>query len=127
LEIWTNGSISPVEAVGKAASILDERLKDLQRQLGFAITEPDSGIPETATEPKADDKLSMPLLDLEFSVRSRNCLGRAGLDTVGDLVRLTEEDLLKVRNLGTKSAEEIKQVLQDRLGLALRQPTFREE
>lgn len=118
LEVWTNGVISAQEAVSLGAKVLTEHLNlfvDL------------SGDPEIAGGSimvEKDDKtqatvLSMTIEELDFSVRSFNCLKRAGINTVEDLISKTEDDMMKVRNLGRKSLEEVINKLES-LGLALR-------
>ena len=121
LEVWTDGSIEPDTAVGVASGILIKYL-----QLFQTGTEPDltSVAPGTETvEPSLPEDpqkstLNMLIEELDFSVRSNNCLRRAGINTVGDLTNKSEDDLKKVRNLGTKSLEEVKKKLAD-LGLSL--------
>ena len=81
------------------------------------MTEPAAG--ESDTEEEPDPKLAMSIEELDLSVRSNNCLRRAGINTVGDLITRSEEDLKKVRNLGIKSLEEIIKKLID-LQLSLR-------
>lgn len=86
--------------------------------------EPEPGIvgatvPEPATAAEEDPKLAMSIEEMDLSVRSNNCLRRAGINTVGDLINKSEEDLKKVRNLGTKSLEEIMKKLKE-LQLSLR-------
>ena len=72
-------------------------------------------------EPKQTPVLTMPIEDLDLSVRSYNCLKRAAINTVGDLIVKTEDDMMKVRNLGRKSLDEVKKKL-DELGVALAKP-----
>ncbi len=123
LEVWTDGSIKPDDAISVASGILINYLKLFQN--GTTIDLPDTGIAtgeEVAAEkevPEQDPKLKMSIEDLDLSVRSNNCLRRAGINTVEDLINKSEEDLKKVRNLGTKSLDEIKKKLID-LELSLR-------
>lgn len=116
LEVWTNGTVKPDEAISIAAKILIDYLK-----LFVGLTEKgEEG--EVPPEEPVDEKrkiLEMPIEDLELSVRSYNCLKRAGINTVEDLIQRTEEDMIKVRNLGKKSLEEVDQKLAE-LGLSLR-------
>ena len=130
LEVWTNGTIKPDEAVAKAADILISRLRLFQSMQGFVEDEPvleeDTQTEVAATsdspaapEDKATKILDMTIEDLDLSVRSFNCLKRAGIDYVGDLVNRTEEDMMKVRNLGRKSLDEVKNKLED-IGLSLK-------
>ncbi len=104
LEIWTNGTLGPDEAVSVAAKILSEHLNlfvDLSESAQHAeimVEKEDSSKSKT---------LEMSIDELDLSVRSHNCLKRAGINTVADLVGKTEEDMMKVRNLGRKSLEEV--------------------
>lgn len=121
LEVWTDGSLRPEEAVSKAASILVMHLKLFQNMDGL----PEEREEEEASFPeeKEDDSskvLDMTIEDLDLSVRSFNCLKRANINTVADLVDKTEDDMMKVRNLGRKSLEEVKKKLEE-LGLALKE------
>lgn len=116
LEIWTNGTTRPEEAISEAARILRDHI-----QLFTSLAEASAGQAadlggEGQEEPNL---LSRPIEDLELSVRSFNCLKRAGIDTIGQLADRTEEDMMKVRNLGRKSLDEVKQKLLG-LGLGLR-------
>jgi DNA-directed RNA polymerase subunit alpha len=117
LEIWTNKTISPDQAASVAARILTEHLS-----LFVGLTEV---IPPVELKPEKDEDgkskvLDMPIEELDLSVRSYNCLKRAGINTVGELVNKTDEEMMKVRNLGKKSLEEVKQKL-GALGLSLRE------
>ena len=121
LEVWTNGSIRPEEAISKAASILIMHLKLFQNMAG--LTEEAEEEEGTFLETQENDTakvLEMTIEDLDLSVRSYNCLKRANINTVADLTEKTEEDMMKVRNLGRKSLEEVKKKLQE-LNLALSQ------
>ena len=109
IEIWTDGTISAKEAVSYAAKILIERLKL------FADLSDDSEQPELMVEKEENRKdklLEMTIEELELSVRSFNCLKRAGINTVDDLINKSPEDMMKVRNLGKKSFDEVKAKLQ---------------
>ncbi|HHY61831.1 MAG TPA: DNA-directed RNA polymerase subunit alpha [Bacillota bacterium] len=118
LEVWTHGTITPKEAVSMAASMMNEHMK-----LFISLSEPEEEVePEAEPEEDCRDRaLEMVIEDLDLSVRSYNCLKRAGINTVDELTHKTEEEMLKVRNLGRKSLEEVKQKLES-LGLSLRQP-----
>ena len=121
LEVWTNGSIRPEEAISKAASILIMHLKLFQNMAG--LTEEEEEEEGTFLETQENDTakvVEMTIEDLDLSVRSYNCLKRANINTVADLTEKTEEDMMKVRNLGRKSLEEVKKKLQE-LNLALSQ------
>lgn len=109
IEIWTDGTISAKEAVSYAAKILIERLQ-LFAELSDDINPSD--LSETKEESRKDKVLEMTIEDLELSVRSFNCLKRAGINTVEDLVNKSPEDMMKVRNLGKKSFDEVKAKLQ---------------
>ncbi len=119
LEVWTDGSIKPEEAVSKAAGIMVAHLKLFQNMAGTSVEE--EGQDGTFAETPEDNgatTMEMTIEDLDLSVRSFNCLKRAGIDTVAELVQKSEEDMMKVRNLGRKSLEEVKKKLIE-LGLAL--------
>ncbi len=116
LEIWTDETIRPDEAVSLAAKILTEHL-----YLFINLTEHVQGV-EIMVEKEEDKKekiLEMTIEELDLSVRSFNCLKRAGINTVEELVQRNEEEMMKVRNLGRKSLEEVQQKLVG-LGLSLR-------
>ncbi len=107
LEVWTNGSILPDEAVSVAAKILAGHLT-----LFINLTE--HVMPVDFNEPEDDKKekvLEMTIEELDLSVRAYNCLKRAGINTVAELVQRNQEDMMKVRNLGKKSLEEVEQKL----------------
>ena len=116
LEVWTDGSIRPDEAVSLAARIMVEHL-----QLFVNLNERATGV-EIMVEKEEDTRekvAEMPIEDLDLSVRSFNCLKRAGINTVGELIQKTEADMMKVRNLGKKSLEEVIAKLNS-MGLSLR-------
>ena len=115
LEVWTNGSINPQEGISLAAKVLVEHLK-----LFIDLTEHVSNV-EIMVEKEEDQKekvLEMTIEELDLSVRSYNCLKRAGINTVEELTNKTPEDMMKVRNLGRKSLEEVLAKLKE-LGLSL--------
>ena len=116
LEIWTDGSIQPEEAASLAAKILTEHL-----MLFINLTEhvQDVDILVEKDDKKKEKILEMNIEDLDLSVRSYNCLKRAGINTVEELVQRDEDEMMKVRNLGRKSLEEV-QLKLAQLGLALR-------
>ena len=116
LDVWTNGVITAQEAVSLAAKVLTEHLN-------LFVGLDDKGS-TTEIMVEKDDKgkekvLEMTIEELDLSVRSFNCLKRANINTVADLAEKTEDDMMKVRNLGRKSLEEVKKKLEE-LGLALR-------
>jgi DNA-directed RNA polymerase subunit alpha len=116
LELWTNGTINPKEAVSLAAKVLSDHLS-----LFVGLTESVQKM-DTMKEKREEEReeiLDKTIDDLELSVRSYNCLKRAGINTVEELVQRTEEDMMKVRNLGRKSLEEVMQKLAE-LGLSLK-------
>ena len=116
LEIWTNGSIKPDEAASYAAKILTEHL-----MLFINLTDRIQGVEIMVEkeESKKEKILEMNIEDLDLSVRSYNCLKRAGINTVEELVQRDEDEMMKVRNLGRKSLEEVQQKLAQ-FGLTLR-------
>ena len=116
LEVWTNGSIRPDEATSLSAKILNDHLR-----LFIGLTESVSEV-EIMVEKEEEQKdklLEMTIEELDLSVRSYNCLKRAGINTVEELIQRNEEDMMKVRNLGKKSLEEVINKLGE-LGLSLR-------
>jgi len=116
LEVWTDGSIDPKEGVSIGAKIMQEHL-----QLFIDLTENIEAV-NIMVEKEEDQKgkvLEMSVEELELSVRSFNCLKRANINTVEELTKKTEEDMMKVRNLGKKSLDEVKHKLEE-LGLGLK-------
>lgn len=115
IEVWTDGSIAPEEAISLGAKILSDHLNlfinlnDKARQTEILVEK---------GEPARDKVLEMTIEELDLSVRSYNCLKRAGINTVEDLTNKTEDDMMKVRNLGRKSLEEVVQKL-GAMGLSL--------
>ena len=116
LEVWTDGSIAPDEAVSLGAKILNEHLN-----LFVTLTDQvrDVEIMVEKEEDKKEKVLEMTIEELDLSVRSYNCLKRAGINTVEELTQKTEEDMMKVRNLGKKSLEEVQSKLAE-LNLSLK-------
>lgn len=109
LEVWTDGTISAKEAISQAANLLNEHLKM------FVDLSDEDSIAEVLVEKNDKGKekiLEMSIEDLDLSVRSFNCLKRAGINTVNDLINKSEEEMLKVRNLGKKSFDEVQEKLQ---------------
>lgn len=111
LDVWTNGSVSPQEALSQAATILVDLfnpLKDIELK------------PEPVGRPEDEDPTSqIPIEELQLSVRAYNCLKRAQINSVADLLDYSQEDLLEIKNFGQKSAEEVIDALQKRLGITL--------
>ncbi|NLB88293.1 MAG: DNA-directed RNA polymerase subunit alpha [Syntrophomonadaceae bacterium] len=118
LEVWTNGSISPEESISLSAQILIEYLK-LFTEIDDTYAEVEILVEKE--EEKKDKVLEMSIEELELSVRASNGLKRANINTVGDLIEKTREEMSKIRNLGQKSLEEIERKLSE-LGLALKKP-----
>ena len=120
LEVWTDGSIMPDEAVNMASGILIDYLKLFHTGDSEAGSITLKGGSEAAAEEKPENgPATMSIDDLDLSVRSNNCLRRAGINTVEELTQKSEEDMMKIRNLGKKSLDEVKKKLSD-LGLSLR-------
>jgi DNA-directed RNA polymerase subunit alpha len=117
LEVWTNGTIKPDEACSWGAKILKEHL-----ELFLSLTD-DADTIEVMQEKDENDRnklMEMTIEELDLSVRSYNCLKRAGINTVAELCAKSDEEMIKVRNLGKKSLEEVKQKLAA-IGLGLRE------
>ena len=117
LEIWTNGSISPIESIALAAKILIDHL-ELLTNVHEQVNELDSMMKEAQGETQ-NKGLIMMIEDLDLSVRSYNCLKRAGIQTVEELTQKTEDEMMRVRNLGKKSLKEVKDKIYD-LGLSFK-------
>jgi len=118
IEVWTNGTIEPKEAMSLGARVLNEHLN-----LFMGLTD-DAGDLEIMVEQEEDEKdqlLEMSIEELDLSVRSYNCLKRAGINTVGELTQKTADDMMKVRNLGKKSLAEVEGKLAE-FGLSLKDP-----
>ena len=113
MEIWTNGVIEPYQALSMAAKILNEHLEMFIDLSEIAKTMSIMSQKELSMK---DKLLETTIEDLDFSVRSYNCLKRAGIHTVADIVNKSEQDMIKVRNLGKKSLEEVVKKVAD-LGL----------
>ena len=111
LEIWTNGSLTPQEALSSAASILMDLFNPL-KDISLEPADPSIDVQEDPTS-------QIPIEELQLSVRAYNCLKRAQVNSVADLLDYTQEDLLEIKNFGQKSAEEVIEALQRRLGITL--------
>ncbi|MDT8862263.1 DNA-directed RNA polymerase subunit alpha [Alkalihalobacillus sp. MEB130] len=116
LDVWTDGSIRPEEAVSLGAKILTEHLNIF---VGMTDQAQNAEIMVEKEEDQKEKVLEMTIEELDLSVRSYNCLKRAGINTVQELTHKSEEDMMKVRNLGRKSLEEVQEKLGE-LGLGLR-------
>jgi DNA-directed RNA polymerase subunit alpha len=115
LEVWTNGSLAPADAIGYAAKILKEQI------VVFINFEEEDAVPkmqEIEETSKLNENLFKSVDELELSVRSANCLKNADIRYIGDLVQKTEAEMLKTKNFGRKSLNEIKEILQE-MGLSL--------
>lgn len=113
MEVWTNGSLTPQEALSQAANILVDLFNPL-KEITFEPTEKDD-------DEDSDPTNQIPIEELQLSVRAYNCLKRAQINSVSDLLDYTQEDLLEIKNFGQKSAEEVVEALQQRLGITLSQ------
>jgi len=115
LEVWTNGSVAPGDAVGYAAKIMKDQMSVFIRfEEGETLPKPQE-VEETS---KLNENLFRSVEELELSVRSANCLKNADIRFIGDLVQKTEAEMLKTKNFGRKSLNEIKEILQE-MGLSL--------
>jgi DNA-directed RNA polymerase subunit alpha len=124
LEIWTNGTVTPEMALVEAAKILRKHVNpfvqyfELGDQTVTSSQIAESQAPEQAVDEELAQKLNMPIQELELSVRASNCLESAKIETVGQLAKMTDADLLKIRSFGKTSLREVKRKLTD-LGLSL--------
>jgi DNA-directed RNA polymerase subunit alpha len=122
MEIWTNGTVLPEDALGYASKILRE-----QFMVFLNFEEADQPVEEerSETEPQINENLFRSVSELELSVRSANCLKNADIKFIGELVQRTEAEMLKTKNFGRKSLNEIKEILSDmNLGLGMTIPNF---
>lgn len=117
LEIWTDSSLSPAEAVALASKILIDHL-ELLTNVHEAVNDMESVMKEAQGEVQ-NKGLVMMIEDLDLSVRSYNCLKRAGIQTVEELTQRTEDEMMRVRNLGKKSLKEVKDKIYD-LGMSFK-------
>jgi DNA-directed RNA polymerase subunit alpha len=115
LEVWTNGSLKPQDAVAYAAKILKEQVSIF---INFEETEETQYTPTGSEEEPLNENLFRSVDELELSVRSANCLQNANIQLIGELVQRTEQDMLKTKNFGRKSLKEIKEILAN-MGLSL--------
>ncbi|PSB29292.1 DNA-directed RNA polymerase subunit alpha [Stenomitos frigidus] len=113
MEISTNGSLTPQEALSQAANILVDLFNPL-KEITFEPSDDDEGDEENPAN-------QIPIEELQLSVRAYNCLKRAQINSVADLLDYSQEDLLEIKNFGQKSAEEVVEALQQRLGITLPQ------
>jgi len=115
LELWTDGSVPPADAVAYAAKIVKEQISIF---INFDETEEPVEEVKPVEEAKLNENLFRSVDELELSVRSANCLQNANIKTIGDLVQKTEAEMLKTKNFGRKSLKEIKEILAE-MGLSL--------
>ncbi len=115
LEVWTDGSVTPQDAVAYASKILKEQLTVF---VNFEETEEPTVAETPQAEARMNENLFRSVDELELSVRSANCLQQANIRTIGDLVQKTEAEMLKTKNFGRKSLKEIKEILAE-MGLSL--------
>ena len=116
LEVWTNGSVTPADSIGLAAKLLKDHMNifiNFEEELETTTSEYHSGKPEIRNE-----NLNRSVEELELSVRSYNCLKNANIQTIGELVQKSEAEMLKTKNFGRKSLNEIKEILAS-MGLSL--------
>jgi DNA-directed RNA polymerase subunit alpha len=117
LEVWTDGSVTPQVAVGEASRILEDHF-DLLTDFPEAVPETEEVEPELRPRVELNENLFRNVDELELSVRASNCLKTANIRTIADLVQKTESELLKTKNFGKKSLNEIKTILGE-MGLSL--------
>ncbi len=122
LEVWTDGTISPVEAISRSASILMEQLAPFSEYVRVAEIKEGEELVRLAIP---DEQYNMPVEQLNLTVRTMNCLRRAGIATVGEIISRGEKELMKLRNFGQKSKQEIEERL-NAMGLSLT-PQVKEE
>ncbi len=115
LEVWTNGAVTPADAVGQAAKILKDQLMLF---INFEEEPEETEVEVTEEENVLNEYLQKSVEELELSVRAQNCLRNAEIKSISDLVQKTEAEMLKTKNFGRKSLNEIKEVLTE-MGLAL--------
>jgi DNA-directed RNA polymerase subunit alpha len=115
LEVWTNGAVSPQEAISLAAELLGDHLRIFSAFETRLEEREEAAAPEV--DPRLAEMLAKPIEELDLSVRSANCLKNANIRTLGDLVQRTEREMLSTKNFGRKSLDEIKDVLAS-LGLS---------
>jgi len=115
LEVWTDGTTTPVDAISQAASILIEQLTPFAEYVKISQMKAEEQLIRLSIP---DEKYNMPVEQLDLSVRTMNCLRRGGISTVGELISKKAKDLLQLRNFGQKSFHEIEEKLKE-LGLSL--------
>lgn len=115
MEVWTDGTVFPEDAVAYAAKILKEQMNPF---INFEEEPEPIEEEEEEKEEKLNENLFRPVSELELSVRSANCLKNANITLIGELVQKTEAEMLKTKNFGRKSLNEIKSILEE-MGLSL--------
>jgi DNA-directed RNA polymerase subunit alpha len=115
IEVWTNGAISPQDSIGHAAKLLKDHMTIF---INFEEITESTEEPAERSLDRVSDQLNRSVEELELSVRSYNCLKNAGIQTIGELVQKSESEMLRTKNFGRKSLNEIKEILQT-MGLAL--------
>jgi DNA-directed RNA polymerase subunit alpha len=115
IEVWTNGAISPQDSIGHAAKLLKDHMTIF---INFEEVTEMAEEPAERSMDRVSDQLNRSVEELELSVRSYNCLKNAGIQTIGELVQKTESEMLRTKNFGRKSLNEIKEILST-MGLAL--------
>ena len=128
LEVWTNGAVTPEEAVGEASRIAEDYFKQIADTVGTApqvkrVVENSDDVKIEMVKPEVDEteQFTHSIHELELSIRSENCLLRGGIHTIGDLLQKSRDDLLKIRNLGKISLTEIEAKLAS-MGQSLKAP-----
>jgi DNA-directed RNA polymerase subunit alpha len=130
LEIWTNGTITPEMAMVEAGKILRKHLNPFVQyfEVGEEVLESGAAEAAQAVDAELQKKLNMSIHEMELSVRANNCLEAAKIETVGQLARMTEADLLKIRSFGKTSLREVKRKLQEMdLSLGIDVPSLETE
>ncbi len=115
LELWTDGTISPIDAISHGADILIEQLSPFAKYVAVSQIEEEKELIHLSIP---DEEYNMPVEQLDLSVRTMNCLRRGGISTVGELISKSEQDLLSLRNFGQKSKQELEERL-NTLGISL--------
>lgn len=118
MEVWTDGSITPVRAISQAASILEEHLQFFVFEEELEAEEPEAAAMAAGNESVFNENLLKSVDELELSVRAHNCLKNADIKNIADLVQKTEHEMLRTKNFGRKSLNEIKEILNS-MGLHL--------
>ncbi len=121
LEVWTDGTVSPIDAVSQAAQVLVEKI-----HLFYDLAYRREWVMEKLGLPVQSEKYNTPIEQLSLSVRTFNCLKRAGITKVGELLEYSDEELLKIKNLGEKALEEVRSQLKE-MGFVSEEESLGEE